>query len=263
MKIKNISIQNYKSIKDLSFDIKTIAGKSCYILLGVNESGKSNILQAFYLKDCMQTELKYSNICERGAEAGREIIAVRYELSDLGRLDKIFADVDIPKGLSSVIKVERIYRITAMREDNTIVNHLYFSIKDNKKEFSKYVISNEKIQSQNEATQELNEENKVENLLNREALQIYLEENLYHILEQEIPKIIFWKSSEEYLINEPVDLNKFKGNYSISRPLKNCFDIAGIDDIGQRIDFIEGSPARKSELQDLLGDKVTKHINKI
>jgi recombinational DNA repair ATPase RecF len=61
MQIKSISIKNYRSIQDVSFDIKTIANKNCHILLGVNESGKSNILKALYLKNPTQKQKNILN----------------------------------------------------------------------------------------------------------------------------------------------------------------------------------------------------------
>ncbi len=264
MKIKSISIKNYRSIQDVSFDIKTIANKNCHILLGVNESGKSNILKALYLKNSAQDESDYHNNCERNAELEEEEISVSYELSNFGIWDKVFASNNIPKDLSSVIKLEKVERGLSIDKDNVKQDYFNIWIKGNKKEFSKYVIFNGEIQLKNDANLEKNEDAEVTNLLDKEPLEEYLESNLFKVFEHNTPKIIFWRSSEEkYLINNSIDLNQFKDNQDISIPLKNCFNIAGIDKISQRIDSIVGSPAKKSQLQDNLANKVTEHINKV
>lgn len=264
MKIKSISIKNYRSIQDVSFDIKTIANKNCHILLGVNESGKSNILKALYLKNSTQNESDYHNNCERNAELEEEKISISYELSNFGIWDKVFTSNNIPKDLSSVIKLEKVERGLSINKDNEKQDYFHIWIKGNKKEFSKYVIFNGEIQLKNDVNLEKNEDAEVTNLLDKEPLEEYLESNLFKAFEHKTPKIIFWRSSEEkYLINNSIDLNQFKDDQDISIPLKNCFNIAGIDKISQRIGSIVGSPAKKSQLQDQLANKVTEHINKV
>ena len=64
MKIKNILIENYKSVARISIDVKKIAGRACFILLGVNESGKSNILEAISLLD-PQKKPNYLKECNK------------------------------------------------------------------------------------------------------------------------------------------------------------------------------------------------------
>ncbi|CAC9448376.1 hypothetical protein [uncultured Gammaproteobacteria bacterium] len=201
MKIKSISIKNYRSIQDVSFDIKTIANKNCHILLGVNESGKSNILKALNLKESTREELSYRNDCERDAELEGEEICVSYELSNFGILGEVFTSNNIPKDLSSVIKLEKVERGLSINKDNEKQDYFHIWIKGNKKEFSKYVIFNGKIQLKNDTNLEKNEDAEVTNLLDKESLEEYLENNLFKTFEDNTPKIIFWRSSEEkYLI---------------------------------------------------------------
>ena len=46
MLLKNVKIQNYKSIEEIEFPIEKRNDSYTTILLGKNESGKSNILEA-------------------------------------------------------------------------------------------------------------------------------------------------------------------------------------------------------------------------
>ena len=49
MELLNIQIQGYKSIEKLNFPIESLNGSYTKILIGKNETGKSNILQAMAL----------------------------------------------------------------------------------------------------------------------------------------------------------------------------------------------------------------------
>ena len=46
MKITRIKIENFKSIKEIEFDLKKYGSSYTTMLVGINESGKSNILEA-------------------------------------------------------------------------------------------------------------------------------------------------------------------------------------------------------------------------
>lgn len=46
MELQRIEIKKFRSIKDMTIEIKEINGKKCIILVGKNEAGKSNILKA-------------------------------------------------------------------------------------------------------------------------------------------------------------------------------------------------------------------------
>lgn len=87
MQLQSIAIENYRSIKNTTLAIKEIAGKSCFILLGINESGKNNILKAITLKD--NQSIDYSIDCEKDAEQSNENISITYKLFTGSGWDKI------------------------------------------------------------------------------------------------------------------------------------------------------------------------------
>ena len=60
MKLQKIQIENYKSIEYLEIPIEQVNGSSCFGLLGINESGKSNILRALSLIN-EDEEVSYPN----------------------------------------------------------------------------------------------------------------------------------------------------------------------------------------------------------
>jgi AAA15 family ATPase/GTPase len=62
MKITKIIIENFKSIKKIEFDIKKYGNSYATMFLGINESGKSNILEAISFLDTPEKEFDYNII---------------------------------------------------------------------------------------------------------------------------------------------------------------------------------------------------------
>ena len=64
MKINSVLINNFKSIKEAEVNFKTLDGKSNTIfLVGINESGKSAILEALsYIKTGLDS-IDYEEFC--------------------------------------------------------------------------------------------------------------------------------------------------------------------------------------------------------
>ncbi len=277
MKIKKITIKNFKSVKDeISFEIKKIANKNCFILLGINESGKSNILEAISLLNS-EKEIDYNVDCNNEAEENKKEILIIYELQIKNEnfYKKQFVEKGLDEKLVDNIKITKIERKVSINSDNERDDFFWIYIKDNKKEFEKYVLNNESAatnegENVNKQTIEIKTEENIKkhedgktNILDKNKLEGFLEDEFYDLFNNNVPIIIFWKSEEKYLINEKIDLNVFKDNLNISMPLKNCFRIAGIENIKDRIDSISGNSAKIATLKDLLNQKVTEHINKV
>ncbi|MES2280038.1 MAG: AAA family ATPase [Pseudomonadota bacterium] len=75
---------------------------------------------------------------------------------------------------------------------------------------------------------------------------------------------IFWAARDNYLISRPIDLVSFSANPSeTSVPLRNCFRLAGITDIAQRVGELAGDSTEIDQLQRELGAKVTEHIKTV
>ncbi len=49
MELKVVNIQNFKSIKEVEFQIEPVDNSYTYTLIGINESGKSSFLKAVNL----------------------------------------------------------------------------------------------------------------------------------------------------------------------------------------------------------------------
>lgn len=62
MKITKIKIENFKSIKEIEFDLKKYGSSYTTMLVGINESGKSNILEAMSYLNTPEGEFDYNVI---------------------------------------------------------------------------------------------------------------------------------------------------------------------------------------------------------
>lgn len=75
---------------------------------------------------------------------------------------------------------------------------------------------------------------------------------------------IFWAARDNYLISQAIDLAAFSSDPAgTSVPLRNCFRLAGIDDIAQRIAEMGEDSTEIDQLQRELGGTVTKHIQTV
>jgi predicted ATP-dependent endonuclease of OLD family len=258
MELKSIGIENYRSIKKIDLDINEVAGKKCMILLGINESGKSNILKAVNSKNDIDS-IEYHKDCNQNTEDKKEEnICIMYKYITNGNWVDIFTDKGIPESLAKIIKIIKIKRYIEIEIDSE-ANSFWMYIEDNK-EFSNYTLINNEIRLKTDENQE------IENLLNKETLEKYLEKDIFFdVFDYNTPKIIFWKAEDKYLINNKINLNEFKENTNISIPLRNCFNIAGIEegDIKNTINGIVKNSAKKSKLQSRLSKKVTEYINAV
>ena len=59
MKLTKIKIENFKSIQEIEFEIKKFGTSYTTMLLGVNESGKSNILEAMSFFETPEDSFDY------------------------------------------------------------------------------------------------------------------------------------------------------------------------------------------------------------
>ncbi len=273
MILEKIKIKNFRSIKELELNFNEIAEKKCFILLGINESGKSNILKAISLLNKDQ-KVDYNLDCNKEAIDSGETISVTYslEIEDTDFYIEKLKETINPE-LAKSIKINKsIRRYVEIDKDNERHDGFYVYIENNE-EFQNYCISNGDtilpIKEVYDGEEEIADENIEEllgsdcKLLTKGELEVYLEGLFFDLFEANAPEVIFWESKEQYLINEPVHLENFKKDNSISMPLRNIFKISGIEDIGYRIDLIKKSDEKRQELEELLSQNITKHINEI
>ena len=272
-----ISVSNFKSIEDcfLDFEGFRLNGVSAGILVGVNESGKSSLLEAISMIGKDWDNLKYNDYFHMSKSDSNEDIGVTviYRVDNIKKMQFLLSkEKKLPKSFLSLLAIREIGYSQYLGSDQSSMIGLDFVYDET--DFSDFLFelsygsdSDDVIRSivnKNDIKKE--QQNTYEEILD-ENLQDYLREDIHSILEKYRPEILIWKSSPEYLINKPIDLKDFSLNPDgISIPLRNIFNIYG-KRTNEEIEFCISNalvnPAKKARLVDEMSESISKYINKV
>lgn len=268
MFISEIEVSNYRSIGQLQkLPLPKIGLSKCFFLLGMNESGKSNVLKAIGLLR-EDAKVEYGTDCQIEAEEKGEEILVWFKLGvDAPSFyQKQLEDKKFPKPIADAITFDEAWRAISISRDGREDYHSILLDKISPKLLAKYLVVSNTIVETNPELEEVNDKGEIRNALTAGRLGELASIALDSVLKHNTPKVIFWKSSPEYRITDRIDLDEFKNRPSSSIPLRNCFRIAGFstdEKIRDRINAAVGNPSKTATLQQLLGEKVTEHINDV
>lgn len=230
MILKSIKLKNYRSIDEINFEIKkNIDNSLTYGLIGVNEAGKSSFLKGIALIDNTNT----IKISEKDFYLKSNPICISYNYS--------FEDTELAEFLKISSQI-----IEALINDTEDFRNFDIKYDYNFENFSK---PNKMLLFKTKK--------KHYNIM----LEGHPELELFFYTKMH--KTIFWTADEKHLITNTIHLSTFANDPdNISIPLKNCFKLAGIENIVERISFLEDSTERES-LREELGNKVTQHIKRV
>jgi len=232
----------------LSLEFDDINNKNCHILLGINESGKSNILRAISILD-LNNEVKYDKDCDKESRRYGEPIefAFTFELAnqDVKAMSTGLKEDGFSIDLSDIKEIDKIITI-----DRSSEKKVSWIPKTAAAEYKVNIIEDQEEQAKILSTQEMID------LIN---------EKISDTLEKLEPKVIYWKAAPEYLISNPINLDQFKDDQNQNIPLKNLFYLTGIKDenLENMIEAIKQDHAERRQLEKSLSEKATKHINTI
>ncbi len=272
MNVQSVEISNFRSIKNQTFAFASVSDRTCSILLGKNESGKSNILKAIALLDeTYLADINYAVDCNKDAEKEEDSIEIRYslDLANFKFYTKKFVEDGMHIELVMCIQPIAVHRCITIEKNNAKENSIDINLKENGK-FSKFVIKGDEIKP----IVELYSGNEVVNasnvtvlvgegwkILSKISLELFLQKKYYEFIDERIPNVVYWEYDEKYLINQRIDLNIFKDKNGICIPLRNVFHIAGIDKIKERLELVSNSPEKRKQLEDELSKSITRYIN--
>ncbi|MCR4328478.1 MAG: AAA family ATPase [Patescibacteria group bacterium] len=253
MKIRKITIENFRSIENETFNVEEIHGGKTYTLIGINESGKSSFLRAVSLVD--SGDVLFPKDYFNESKPISVLLTYNLEVSEEKNLKKELEAKGFEKDLLSKIQIEEVDVCVGYEPTATPARKNFDRIQFKTHIFPDYTLEGDKpIKKNPELTQD------------DFNLQTYFETTLPTYFWKISHHVTFWKSTNEYLINDQIDLNAFSAApEKTSIPLLNCFRLAGIDEanIPAAISKLLTDPAEVSDLQDKLGDKVTAHIKKV
>lgn len=273
MILSGIQVQNYRSIIDQTISINEIAGSKTEILLGKNESGKTNFLKAISLIN-EETPFNYSIDCNKSAKKEKEEveIALIYSNEYFNSKQKQFPNWGIPSKITSLVEIHTVKFKYIFDENNVRSKVLHIWIKPNS-EFNNYAFNNsdktispvselyvgkEKITKENVAAELGSNFTLLRNVDIETILESAFEEEVF----DNLPNCVFWSWQEKYLLNGAVNLETFKADPNSSIPLRNIFHIAGISNIEDRINLIASDLEERTQLKQELSFHITKYINK-
>lgn len=252
MKLKKIQIQNFRSIENETLLINEINESTTYCLFGVNESGKSSILKA--ISTFEHETIKYPE--DYFDDTKDIIISFIYQpekddIQDLkSRLTKEF---QFNKEVIDRITINDV-KINIVYSPEKSVECTIFEYYDfNEQYIQGYKIIDKMLVklSKDENPEELN-------------LEEFFDENLDNFFYQRAHSIVFWESTEQYLMLDDIPLSDFAKNPDTSIPLTNSFLLAGIglNDIQKTISKLSNAASIRN-LESKLSDAVTSHINAV
>ena len=217
----------------LTFEVKGVALSHTFALIGANETGKSNFLEAIALVGDANAKLSHKDYFAKNKEVR---ITLNYEL---GIFDKDYSEV-----LRKVTSVSGFEGYGTSRRPLCIdVSAIFDPIKRGENESPKRFL----VEASIHGFEQLDEPRKME--LN-EALTAHFKQKHF--------RATVWKPEKEYIISESIDLDEFANTTTKFIPLRNCFKMAKL----QPKDMLGLTEAEESDIERKLEDVVTNYIKR-
>lgn len=282
MKLKLADIYNYRSIESVQIYFEP----QFKILVGINESGKTNILNALSLLTANSSINKSDIRVLLPGEKPIDDAYVRF-IFDLENKEKAeiyrefknrvltgnINNLELKKGKQSIsikdfcysrsnflyevnIKNnERSSRYWALSQDYDVSGVWKKTKKGQEHPLSKYAIIDQKKidDSSSEKFEDITPED-INDVIGKLVLENYSES---------LPKVIFWKYKEANILPRQISLENFLNNPNTCIPLKNMFLIAGINNIKEELNIAKSGEGH--ELRNVLNRvayQTTKYIRK-
>lgn len=272
MKLREIKIRGYKSIDKLDFPVRKYGedNNESYttILIGKNEAGKSNVLDAIATPGHKET-VYFHKIQNQQQEPDRVSIIFDFSIEDTDDYrSAIKQAITIPDELADEIN------ITKMSKEIYLQSDLDKYAVDYDCEMSKIAVNKYSfIETAAEPTalytiklnSELTDEEKESyTQLTSEKFKDIIKSALWNFVNTINIPVDHWAYQEKYLIKGKINLKTFADNPNINIPLKNMFYLADCKDqseIKSKIDEIDNSDKKRKKLMKKISSKTTKYLN--
>lgn len=290
MKLERVKIKNFRSIKEIEIDFDP----TCRVLVGINESGKSNILSAlsFLTEKSPDRKNDLREALPDEKEVKESYVSFVFELekdesAQLTELvsSKILASVKNPEIVSTDGENKKVKELCNARNKG-----IYFiDIIEGKKSpryynFAQYYellggwkrVTENLAFDQNEQRHEV-----VQNTLVRTAdfsdiPDEYLEDakiedlvKLYgaaicKIIGENLPETLFWEYNETNFLPDSVQIALFSQNPDSCAPLKNMFTLANIENIKEGLEHAQARSSNQfGNFLNRIAKKTTKHFRNV
>lgn len=280
MKLREIKIRGYKSIDELDFPVKKYGNgdNESYttILIGKNETGKSNVLDAMATPkhkekvsfDKVQNQQKEPDVvsvffdfdtedADDYTSAIKQAITIPDELADGLNITKISKEIYLQSKLDE-------YGVDVECEISTISVKKYSFTEIAAKPAVPPKPAQEEttiIKLNSELT---DEEKESYTQLTSEKFKDIIKSALWDFVNTINIPVDYWTYQEKYLVEGKVNLKTFADDPNINVPLKNMFYLAGYknqSEIKSKVDEIEKSDKKRKKLMKEINSTTTKYLN--
>lgn len=293
MQLTEITITNFRSIDKVSIDLND----RCKVFLGINETGKSNILDAISaLSDDFTFDFALDAKQPTKEPYEQELPKIRYTFAfspdeKMSLLKDAFGENHeewpfnigsiTPQGFASKLISTHSYEIT-LNKDNTKTNEDWYilntSLLKPKKDW--YLTTADVVILDNngvEVTLKKGEiallfeeqignwesvEKSIKKLVDKPIAQKLYRETCDYMANN-LPDIIYWKYRDSMLLADPVPIQDFCDNPDISIPLKSIFHLAGIKEIKSKVENDLQKDSLFLNLLENLSKVATNHLRDV
>jgi energy-coupling factor transporter ATP-binding protein EcfA2 len=295
MQLKNVRISHFRSIKELRIDFT----QPCLALVGINESGKSNILRALRLLDPAQKVEPEDLRDPEHEEAPVAEGLVRFVFTpDKADRDAIYDNAKAHfVGVATATLVTREGQELTLRDLVDEIRELLADIKipngkpyrglwqlDPKLKVPKNWVAATSSWPRSEALRDASgAERRIEagTFVNTDdftevdpswvepatlaALGSLLMQAAQPRVEAELPEVVFWTYREEHLLPAKLDIDTFAASPQSCIPLRNMFELYGIEegDIADRVRAARSKTNGLRNLLDSIAKKATAHLKRV
>jgi len=295
MKLNKVQIKNFRSIEDVTVEFQP----TCRVLVGINESGKSNILKALALLEDGSKPVKKDDLREAlPDEDPIDTSFVRFIFKfEKEQSDKLF-DIVSSKVLSTDknpdivtegknnhslkafcnLQNEGLYTADIMKEEKSF---RYWSMDSKYKLISGWKkptgacpadytleLDGEKIKLSQYKLIRASDYTGIPETHIEDAtlsdLSSFVGTTITEITKENLPDTLFWEYDEDNLLPSSVKIAEFSANPDICIPLKNMFGLAGITDIKSSIeDKRKGTDNQFQNYLNGVAKKTTNHFRNV
>ena len=262
MKLERAEIRNFRSIKEATIEFNP----PCRALVGMNESGKSNILKALRLLDREYTPSKNDRRTVNKGEKALKFDGSNSYVAFIFSLDEKESQ-KLQKVVNSKISNFGIGHRYIGRSGNNFVTSDWLLSRPSEIEYRVNLQTEERHYShrftQSEKFKFLgpNEER-----ISPDDFYRILSESLEEVLPEYLPKVLFWNYKGGDILPEKVNIQSFRDAPDSYPLLKNMFLLHGVKEhqIGVFIDdaMSSGSTSLENSLEDI-ADAATAHFKRV
>jgi AAA15 family ATPase/GTPase len=293
MELINVKIENFRSLDELDFKFLP----KCRVLVGINESGKSNILKALSMLDNDKTptpsdireanedEIVEDAFVEFIFELNKEEIDENYEnvKEQIAGLDKKEEIVKNSKDKKISLKIlsekykKGVYHVDIIKGEKKSQYYTYnsHSLLPNWKKITDQCPADYICKT--EAGEEIKlKEKKLINIDNFEEisteyiedaefkdLQKILGSKVCNCIDENLPEVLFWEYDEKNVLPPKININQFKEDPNTCLPLKYMFHLHGIEDIKASIEGSQKTDKGFRNLLNRIAKQSTSHLHSV